>query len=328
MRYFCTYFNSGYLDRALVLLESMRYWIPNFTIYVLAFDREVVDFFAQSAWPEVRVLPLDVFEARNADVAQVKAKRTRAEYFFTCTGAWINDILEQYPNIDVLTYLDADLCFFSDVEPVFSILGEHSILIAEHDPALHSPAFSAYGRFNVGLLTFRNSPVGRACVKRWREQCVEWCYDRHEEGKYADQKYLDAWPTDYAGHLVVAPPGINAGPWSLHNGCLKVDSKGSIFINDHPLVVYHFQGVRLFSPLHFYLGYYFSFEPSIVLKILYEPYVRKLAYLDSVYGFGAVAHGRYGVNGFVYKMLTGYWVGRPLMSRIIWILHHYVLRMA
>jgi hypothetical protein len=61
MRYFCTYFNSGYLDRALVLLESMRDWIPNFTIYILAFDKEVVEFFLQHGWPEVQVLPLDVF---------------------------------------------------------------------------------------------------------------------------------------------------------------------------------------------------------------------------------------------------------------------------
>jgi hypothetical protein len=328
MRYFCTYFNSGYLDRALVLLESLRCWTPQFTIYVLAFDSVVVDFFAQHDWPEVCILPLEAFESRNTDVAKVKMQRTRAEYFFTCTGAWINDVFEQHPDIDVLTYVDADLCFFSTVEQLFTVLGERSILIAKHNPAVHEGLVSPYGRFNVGLLTFRNSPVGRSCVRRWREQCVEWCYDRLEEGKYADQKYLDTWPSDYAGHVVIAPPGINTGPWSLHEGCLSVDLKGNIVVDGHPLVVYHFQGIRLFSACHFYLGYYFCFEPSLALTLLYEPYVRKLVYFGDIYGLKLSAHGRYGVNGLVYKLVTGYWVGRPLLSRVIWMLHHYGLRIS
>ncbi len=328
MRHFCTYFNSGYLDRALVLLESMRRWIPEFTLDVLAFDDGLTDFFASRRWPEVRVVPLAAFEARNPDVAAVKQQRSRAEYFFTCTGAWIHEVFELHPEIDVLTYLDADLCFFSSAEPIYEALGARAILITAHDPLARPDTASLYGRYNVGLLTFRNSAAGRACVRRWRDQCVAWCYDRLEDGKFADQKYLDAWPEVYPGQVAVAPPGINAGPWSLRSGGLGVDAAGCPLVDGRPLVAYHFQGVRLFSSRHYYVGYYFSFNPASVLQTLYEPYVRNLVFGGAACGLRVPGQGRYRAKGWLYRWATGYWVGLPFRSRLVWLLHHYVLRIA
>jgi len=328
MRHFCTYFNAGYLDRALVLIESMRQWIPAFTLDVLAFDDGVEAFFASDRWPEVRVVPLAAFEARNPDVAAVKPHRSRAEYFFTCTGAWIHEVFELHPEIDVLTYVDADLCFFSSAEPIYDALGARAILITAHDPLARSDAPSLYGCYNVGLLAFRNTAAGRACVRRWRDQCVAWCYDRLEEGKFADQKYLDAWPEAYPGQVAVAPPGINAGPWSLRARDLGSDAAGRPLTDGHPLVAYHFQGVRLFSSSHYYLGYYFSFNPERVLRVLYDPYVRKLVAAGAACGLQRPVSGRYGAKGLLYRWATGYWVGRPFRSRLVWMLHHYVLRIA
>ncbi len=328
MQTFCTYCNSGYLDRTLVLLESMRRWIPAFRLHVLAFDDGVIEYFTRRNDPDVLVERLADFETRNPDVAAVKTARSRAEYFFTCTPAWIHDVIERHPEIDVLAYLDADLCFFAPSDAVFAALGDRAILVTEHDFAPRQSGALSCGRFNVGLLAFRNAPTGRACVRHWRDQCVAWCFDRQEDGKFADQKYLDAWPDLYGAELVVAPPGINTGPWGLRANNLTRGADGSIRFNGYPLIAYHFQGVRLFSEWHYYAGYYFPFNPQPVLSALYEPYARKLAHIGMELGLGSVPHDRYGQPGWAYRMATGYWVGHPFLNRLIWRLQRYVLRLA
>ena len=64
-----------------------------------------------------------------------------------------------------------------------------------------------FGRFNVGMVSFRNDVAGLACLSRWREKCIEWCYDRVEDGKFADQGYLDDWPTEHEGVVVLDMQG-------------------------------------------------------------------------------------------------------------------------
>ncbi len=327
MRHFCTYFDSGYLDRALVLLDSMRRHVPTFTLHVLAFDDAAAAFFTPADFPEVRVVPLPVFEAANPDVAAVKAERTRAEYYFTCTAAWICHLFDGDPAFDVLAYLDADCCFHASPDPLYNALASKAVLVAEHGFEASDASAHAYGRFNVGVIAVRRSAVGLACMRRWRTQCVEWCHDRVEDGKFADQKYLDEWPERCGDQLAIAPPGVNTGPWALAAGTLGRGADGALTVYGHPLVLYHFQGVRLFHGRHYYPGFYFPFDPSMVLAWLYEPYVRALQAAARTWDLRRVPHGRYGLNGWAYRMATGYWLGRPRLTRLLWLWQRYVLRL-
>ena len=47
-----------------------------------------------------------------------------------------------------------------------------------------------YGHFNVGWNTFDRSKAGSLALEWWADSCANWCYDRVEGNKFADQGYL------------------------------------------------------------------------------------------------------------------------------------------
>ena len=68
------------------------------------------------------------------------------------------------------------------------------------------------------------------------QNCIKWCYQQLEDGKYADQKYLDAWPNEYHGVKILHNKGATA-IWNIGNYKLKISEqnvllimKGSYFI--------------------------------------------------------------------------------------------------
>jgi hypothetical protein len=81
---------------------------------------------------------------------------------------------------------------------------------------------------------------------RWREQCLEWCYDRAEDGKFADQGYLNSWP-GLPGVRVLGHLGVDLAPWNfmLYDIDVKADPPT---VDGQPLVFYHFQGFHPVGP--------------------------------------------------------------------------------
>ena len=97
------------------------------------------------------------------------------------------------------------------------------------------------------MVTFRNDVRGRRALERWRAQCLEWCYDRVEDGRFADQAYLDDWPDVLEGVIVVDTPGIGLGPWNASR--FVIDVKGTEpRVDGAPLVFYHFHNFKSISP--------------------------------------------------------------------------------
>ena len=91
----------------------------------------------------------------------------------------------------MITYLDADLYFYGSPEPIFTELGDRSILVIEHRYPGRLKGNDRFGLFNVRYEPSGMTASGLACLERWGDQCLEWCYDRDEATRYADQKYLD-----------------------------------------------------------------------------------------------------------------------------------------
>jgi hypothetical protein len=225
------------------------------------------------------VYRLEELEAEDSSLLATKSSRTIAEYFFTITSCWCQFLLESNPDIDLLTYLDSDLCFFSSPQPLFDELGENSIGLIEHRTLYPSKIESRHGRFNVGWLSFRNDDTAKSCLRRWREQCLEWCFDRVEPGRFADQKYLDEWPERYASLRVICHPGANVAPWNVARYRFNVQAE-QIFVDDQLLVFFHFQRLRPLGNNYISLGllhYKVPIKKSCWLREhVYRDYIKQL----------------------------------------------------
>jgi hypothetical protein len=273
----CTYFDRNYLVRGLSLFRSLRDRVENFRLYVLCLDEAT--YAAITALEEERLCPvrLQTLELHDAELLSIKPARSRIEYYFTCSPAWPRFLLHEHPEIELLTYLDADLFFFFDPGVVIEALGFKSILIVPHrfSPALRDR--EKYGIYNVGLVSFRNDPIGHACLDWWRARCLEWCFDRVEGGRFADQKYLDDWPQRFSRVTVLHDTAAGLAPWNVGRYALR-HARGRFSVEGRPLVFYHFHGLRRLNRWMYDPGlgdYGVRLTPD--LRALYARYVHALS---------------------------------------------------
>jgi hypothetical protein len=212
-------------------------------------------------------------------------------------------LLNRYPDIDLITYLDADLYFFADPAPIFSELGDNSILIIAHRFPERLRDKEAHGIYNVGFLSFRNDAAGRECLQWWRERCLEWCYDRPEGGRFADQKYLDDWPARFTGVVDLQHKGANLAPWNFMNYTIQPSSPAprpqregrvssgspsllaergpggevNLTVDGQPLIFYHYHGLKIFNAWLYDPGTAdYGHMPSTLRRQLYMPYIHAL----------------------------------------------------
>ena len=75
-------------------------------------------------------------------------------------------------------------------------------------------------RINDRVPAWPNDAAGRAGLEECRKECLAWCHDRLENGKYADQKYLEAWSAWFGAALqVLGHRGVNPAQWTRAGGC-------------------------------------------------------------------------------------------------------------
>jgi hypothetical protein len=277
MYHFCTYFDRHYLVRGLALYQSLTRHSGSFHLYVLCLDRETHDYLKQMDRPNLHAIALEEFEQASPELRVAKGNRSPVEYYFTCTAPLALHVLKSVPGVDVVTYVDADFCFFADPAPIYESLADRSILLIGHrfPPALRH--LEIHGIYNVGLLCFRNDSRGLACLTWWRDRCLEWCYDRVEDGKFADQKYLDDWPARFPGTVVLEHKGVNLAPWNVCQYFLR-SAAGEVYVDDDPLICFHFHGLRMLAPSFFNLGLnsYGAALGPVLKSDVYLPYLQTL----------------------------------------------------
>jgi hypothetical protein len=248
-----------------------------FTLWVLCFDDTAHDVLSRLKLANLRPVSLQEFEEGDETLQNAKGNRSRVEYFFTCTPSWLLYLLNRHPEIERITYLDADLMFYSPPSPVFEELGDRSILIVGHRfPERLRHLEASFGTYNVGLLAFRNDPNGKCCLRWWRDRCLEWCFDRPEKGRFADQKYLDDWPVRFEGVVVLQNKGAGLAPWNHMSYRVQIQD-GKITVDDDTLIFFHFQGVRIINRRFFDPGVYrYGPMPLALRRGLYSRYVQSL----------------------------------------------------
>ncbi len=236
---FCTLFDSNYIHKGLALYNSLSSVSGNFHLYVVAFDDQCYKILSDLHLSNLTVIAQS--EIENDELLNVKPTRNRAEYCWTAGPTMIYYFIKQY-NLEHCTYVDADLMFFSTPSVIYDEIGDNSIAITEH---FSNEIDELGGRFCVQFVYFKNDENGMSALRWWRDECINWCFARFEDGKYGDQKYLDYFPVKFNKVKVIENRGVGVANWNAFQ--YDFSKYGKIYYNMQKidLVFYHFHGVKI-----------------------------------------------------------------------------------
>lgn len=276
---FCTLFDRNYASRGLALYRSLlRHLRGDFRLTILCMDEAAHEALAALDLPQVRLWRVE--DIGDSELLALRSVRPLREFCWTCPGPLMLALLAEEGPGSVVSYLDADLAFFSDIRPIYDELGDKNILIHGHNFA---PAYASYaqssGIFNVGLIAVRNSAEGIACLTRWRAQNVEMCVLDPEQGYCGDQKYLDEWPSLYPGLVILQHVGGGVAPWNMEAHAVT-ECNDQVMIDGAPLIFFHYHALRVVlggaSPRWGAIPSIGYDANEMVRRLIYRPYIRAL----------------------------------------------------
>lgn len=268
--HFITLFDNNYLPIGLCLHQSMVLHCQPFHLWILCMDVTVERHLRKLALPYVTLIPIS--EIEDSALLAVKSHRTAGEYCWTLTPFSPKAVFDRDSTVECVTYIDADMYFFSSPTCFFTEFrdsGKH-VMVTEY--AMDSDVGrethpAAAGRFCVQFMPFRRTKEAENILYWWQNRCIEWCYNRFEDGRFGDQKYLDQWPELFENEVhILQQREKTLAPWNLRyiysqNGCISP-------------VVYHFSGLKLISPNRLLL--YVGRKVGKASKEIYSAYMRSM----------------------------------------------------
>jgi len=291
------------------MLASLRSFEKSAVVWVLALSDECERILKRISLPLIRIVPLRELLVYQPALRKIRRKRGPVEFYFTASPAFARMCLKKVPAKQLLTKLDADLYFYESPSLIHRLGKNHSIIITPHRFSSTLQERERFGKFNVGWVSLRNDRVGRKCAQDWEKQCLEWCHDFPELHRYADQKYLDAWPKKYPQVRILENSGANLANWNVGEADLRWDGR-RVLVNGKPLIFYHFSGLRRMTERIFDPQWgQTSLRPSgVLLRKVFHPYLQALQKTRKQIGILPTEFGSLRYGGEAKKVIPmGFW---------------------
>lgn len=288
---FITLYDKNYMSRGIVLYESLKKHCQDFTMYVLAMDDVVASYLPFLGYDNLKIITVADIKEMYPVLARLEKERTRGEFSWTLSSFSIQYALRKF-NLDSCIYVDADTCFYNNPELLLKECGEKSVLITEHNYTPEYDQSATSGKFCVQFMYFKNNSDGNKVLEYWRSKCEEWCYNRMEDGKFGDQKYLDDWESRFEG-IVYNCRNIGCGvaPWNIQKYDFSVEN-GTYFVTERvtkikkPVVFFHYHALLEIAEKKWVLSQYRLTEND--KKLFFEPYIKELYIIEEKYPAGLV----------------------------------------
>lgn len=275
----CILVGQAYLIKALALYHSLMRNSDRFTLWICCVDALTFRILSSLSLKNVQLLQVEEIEDNR--LREVKKVRKINEYCWTLKAPLIEYLLENR-KLETVLYCDGDIYFFSDPAAIYEEWGTHSVYLCPQRDAAWVE--QKYGKYQAGMIGFRNDWNGLSSVKWWKEQCLNWCSAEPDGNRFGDQKYLDELPVHYSNFKVSTKLGINAAPWNcIYNNNYPIRKTGNqVYIKLDRLVAYHFACVKIYNEDEFDL---WSLDhltiPSVIKNEIYAPYLDELAEIMS-----------------------------------------------
>lgn len=248
----CTLYNCLYLDKGLVLYDSLRECAKDFKLYVLCMDDKCYEVLTNLKQENQIPVRLSDFEAGDDALLKAKGNRSMGEYCWTCSSSFIRYILNHY-NEESCTYIDADMYFYYEPQILVDEMkraGKSVMVVPHRFPECKKVLAQKYGTYCVEFNTFLNTPESLEVLEYWRSRCLECCSNLGDGVHWGDQKYLEELVSKFKCVHVCKNPGAGVAPWniSLYRFPTRNKFEYNAFYKPlelcYPVVFYHYQGVK------------------------------------------------------------------------------------
>jgi len=244
----CTLYNSLYLDKGLVLYDSLKTCAKDFELYVLCMDDKTFD--VLSDINEERLKPIRLSDVENDKMLAAKSNRSVAEYCWTCSSRLIQYILDTF-QCECCTYIDADMYFYHDPQILVNEMlsaGKSVMMVPHRFTERNLSMADKVGTYCVEFNCFKNDIAGREILNHWHNKCLECCSNIGDGIHWGDQKYMDEWLKLFPDKVHPCEhPGAGIAPWNVEL-YRDYDEKESsvLFVRNNQrieIIFYHYQSV-------------------------------------------------------------------------------------
>ena len=262
MNYFITLFNYNFLPQGLAMINSLNK-NSQCLIWIVCLDDKIYDFLKKKNLGFVELI--EIKDLEKTMKYNYKKGRSFIEYCWMLTPFLFKYIFEKNKNVKELTYVDADLFFFKNLNPIFEEFksSNKDIFITEHGYHKDHNKTDKSGKFCVQFLTFKNNNDAEKVRNEWELKCIESTAIDHKRNILGDQKYFDGLYDKYSANFCVSKNlNFYQAPWTLN----RFKPEEAILFHFHTLRVEK-KKIRLYS--------YYDLEENIITKI-YLPYLKVL----------------------------------------------------
>jgi hypothetical protein len=204
----CTIINKESLDQGLTLYNSIKMHTLNFQLWICCLDDTTYSSLKEMNLDYVILIHLKNLEGN--ELLSVKDSRNPDEYLRTVKPSFISYLLKNNYQINSIVYADIDMDFFTNFGDLFAELKEKNSLIV-FKRTISNEEEKKYGIYDVRLIGFNRDDIALACLYRWKKDCINWCFNRVEEDRWLEQKYLDKWPQLFSGVKAMEIPPNTSG---------------------------------------------------------------------------------------------------------------------
>ena len=251
MRVF-TSVNIHYLDRALILQETIREHNPDwiFTLFLvdeIPMDHEVVGLLNEFD---------QVILAKSLNIPRFEEWIRGFNVVEACTAikGFALEFMLGYG--DDVIYLDPDIAVFNSLSVIQELLNTNNILLTphilspEHDERAiidNEIGSLKYGIFNLGFIAVSQSPEGKRFANWWAWRLYDFCIEDFDRGLFVDQKWVNLVPALFENVLIWKHYGANLASWNLSQRNLSLE-QDEIMVEGMPLLFLHFSKARSSGP--------------------------------------------------------------------------------
>ncbi|MFC0183630.1 hypothetical protein SAMN04515674_11746 [Pseudarcicella hirudinis] len=242
----------NYLAQAQTLGQSLKEQNPDVEFVIGLVDRlDKVQLEADKI-PPFQMLEIDKINIENFEEMclnyNITELNTAVKPFF------FDYFLKNRADITNIIYFDPDIIVYDKLDKLQNSLLTYEIVVTPH---ISSPINDRLdtnetdhlntGLYNLGFIAVRRGEETIKMIDWWKEKLKKDCRIDLCNGLFVDQHWINFVPLFYKNVLVEKYPGYNVAYWNLHERKVTQEN-GKFFINNVPLIFFHFSGYELKKP--------------------------------------------------------------------------------